>query len=285
MADSLRLTCVLAHPDDETLGTGGILARYAQEGVETSLVTATRGDAGRYRMPDTPHPGREALGRIREEELRAAAEVLGVGDVSILGYPDGALDQVDAAEAVDRIAGHLRRLRPHVVVTFDPFGAYGHPDHIAISQMATAACVAAGKTEWTGGRAHASRPGPTRALGEGPGSAHAVSKLYYMAWGPELAEAYQKAFKRLSSTVDGVVRDARPWPDWSITTRVDAADHWRTVWKAVGCHDSQMAVYGPLEDLDEDVHRVLWGRQSFYRAFSRVNGGRDRESDLFEGLR
>ncbi|MFP3947435.1 MAG: PIG-L deacetylase family protein [Longimicrobiales bacterium] len=259
MSHGLRLTCVLAHPDDETLGTGGILARYGDEGVETSLITATRGDAGRYRTPDTPHPGREALGRIREKELRAAADVLGVRDVSILGYPDGELDQVDAPDAVSRIAAHLRRLRPHVVVTFDPFGSYGHPDHIAVSQLATAACMAA--------------------------EPHAVSKLYYMAWDPELAEAYQTAFKRLTSTVDGVVREASPWPEWSITTRVDAGDHWRRVWEAVACHESQMAVYGPLEELNEDVHRVLWGRQSFYRAFSTVNGGRERESDLFEGLR
>ncbi|MDX1566261.1 MAG: PIG-L family deacetylase [Longimicrobiales bacterium] len=259
MSRGLRLTCVLAHPDDETLGTGGILARYADEGVETSVITATRGDAGRYRTPDTAHPGRQALGRIREEELRAAAGVLGVRDVSVLGYPDGELDRVNVAEAVARIAGHLRRLGPQVVVTFDPFGAYGHPDHIAVSQLATAACMEA--------------------------APHTVSKLYYMAWDRDLAEAYQAAFKRLTSTVDGVVREAAPWPEWSITTRIDAADHWRRVWKAVGCHESQMAVYGPLEELDEQVHRVLWGHQSFYRAFSTVNGGRERESDLFEGLR
>jgi len=168
---------------------------------------------------------------------------------------------------VARIAAHLRRLRPHVVVTFDPFGSYGHPDHIAISQLATAACVEAAGS------------------GEDDQPPHAVSKLYYMAWDPELAHAYQAAFKRLTSTVDGVEREARPWPDWSITTRVDAGDEWSRVWEAVQCHESQMAIYGPLEELDEDIHRVLWGRQSFYRAFSRVKGGRSREDDLFEGLR
>ena len=276
-SDGLRLTCVLAHPDDETLGTGGILAHYARQGVETSVVTATRGDAGRYRTPDVPHPGREALGKIREKELRAAADVLGVGDVSVLGYRDGELDQADPREAVARIAGHLRRLRPHVVVTFDPYGSYGHPDHIAISQLATAACVEAAGTGEDGA-------GEGGAGGDGH-SPHAVSKLYYMAWDPELAEAYQTAFKRLTSTVDGVKREARPWPEWSITTRVDAGDEWGRVWEAVQCHESQMAIYGPLEELDEDLHRVLWGRQSFYRAFSRVNGGRAREDDLFEGLR
>lgn len=289
-SERLRLTCVLAHPDDETLGTGGILAHYARQGVATSLVTATRGDAGRYRTPDVPHPGREALGEIREEELRAAAGVLGVGDVSVLGYPDGELDQADAGEAVARIARQLRRLRPHVVVTFDPFGSYGHPDHIAISQLATAACVEAAdeSAPTVGSVPNATAPdGPDPDLPDSNpmGSPHAVSKLYYMAWDPELAEAYQAAFKRLTSTVDGVERDARPWPDWAITTRVDAGDEWSRVWEAVQCHESQMAIYGPLEELDEDLHRVLWGRQSFYRAFSTVKGGRELESDLFDGLR
>jgi len=142
------LLCVTAHPDDETLGFGGTLAHYAAEGVEVYLLTATRGGAGRYgdaRIGDGTgrHPGPEALGRIREDELRSAAEVLGVSGVCILGYPDGGVDQVDAAEAQERMAVHIREVRPQVVLTFDPFGAYGHPDHIAVSQLATAAVMAA----------------------------------------------------------------------------------------------------------------------------------------------
>lgn len=267
MTDPLRLLCVLAHPDDESLGTGGVLARYASEGVETHVLTATRGEAGRYR-DGTDHPGPEALGRIREEELRSAAEVLGVRTVEVLGYPDGRLDAVDAGEATRRIAEHLRRVRPQVVVTFDPYGAYGHPDHVAVCQLATAATVAAADPAGAGG-----------------GEAHGVSKLYYMAWPPDVWEVYQATFKRLVSTVDGVERQASPWPEWSLTTVVDTADHWPTVWDAVRCHETQMRVYGALGDLDEKRHRALWGRQSFYRAFSTVNGGREREDDLFEGLR
>ena len=83
----LRLMVVAAHPDDETLGFGGVLARYAEEGVETFVVTATRGENGRY-LGHGPgsgeHPGRVALSRIREEELRAAAAALGVREVSLL---------------------------------------------------------------------------------------------------------------------------------------------------------------------------------------------------------
>ena len=91
--------CVLAHPDDESLGTGGALAKCAADGVSTYLVTATRGERGRF-GDSKESPGPEIVGRAREAELRAAAEVLGLEDVRFLDYPDGALDKVDAAEAI-----------------------------------------------------------------------------------------------------------------------------------------------------------------------------------------
>jgi LmbE family N-acetylglucosaminyl deacetylase len=271
MSPTLRLTAVLAHPDDESLGVGGTLVRYASEGVATTLVTATRGDAGRFGVHrDGPgHPGREELGRIREGELREAAAVLGIGEVEVLGYPDGALDQVDPRQALARIAAHLRRVRPQVVVTFPHDGSYGHPDHIAISQFTTAACIAAAD--------------PSHA--PGPAAPHAVSKLYYMGSAAEAWAAYQEAFKRLTSTVDGVERQASPWPEWALTTEIDTREHWPTVWRAVCCHRSQMEGYQRLHDLTPEHHEGLWGRQTFYRVFSTVNGGRRRETDLFEGLR
>src|ERR1044071_3217329 len=133
-ASTLRLLCVLAHPDDESLATGGVLAQCAAEGGETYLLTATRGERGRYGAA-TPRPGPDVVGRAREAELAAAAAELGVREVTVLGYPDGGLDQVDYSAATASIAGHLRRIRPHVVITFGPEGAYGHTDHIAISQL------------------------------------------------------------------------------------------------------------------------------------------------------
>ena len=137
---------VLAHPDDESLGMGSTIAKYASEGVDVFLLTATRGDSGRYRghRPDEPqHPGPSALAGIRETELRAAAATLGVREVSLLNYRDQHVDRADPQEAVTAIVGHIRRVRPDVVLTFGPDGGYGHPDHIAISQFTTAAIVAA----------------------------------------------------------------------------------------------------------------------------------------------
>ncbi|HUK32587.1 MAG TPA: PIG-L family deacetylase [Vicinamibacterales bacterium] len=271
-----RLMAVLAHPDDESLGMGGTLAKYASEGVDVFLVTATRGERGSYRglRPGNPqHPGASALGEIRETELRAAAAALGVRDVAVLDYADGALDRAEPGRVVADIVQHLRRGQPDVVITFGPDGAYGHPDHIAISQFTTAAVVAAADSGFVVERA------------DGALSTHAVSKLYYLAWPESTWAAYQSAVKKLSATVDGVERLATPWPAWAITTDIDTHDVWPIVWRAVSCHESQVTAYDRLKHLSPEHHEALWGRQSFYRALSLVNGGRTRETDLFEGIR
>jgi LmbE family N-acetylglucosaminyl deacetylase len=112
-----------------------------------------------------------------------------------------------------------------------------------------------------------------------------VSKLYYLAWDAATWRAYQAAFKTLTSTVDGVQRQATAIPDWAITTRIDTTKVAETAWQAVQCHRTQISIYRNLAHLSADDHRALWGEQDFYRVFSLVNGGRTRESDLFEGLR
>ena len=179
----LRLMCVLAHPDDESLGTGGVLAKCARDGIGTYVVTATRGERGRFDDKGTK-PGPEIVGRAREAELRAAASALGVREVILLDYLDGELDRVDVREGSEKIAAHMRRTQPHVVVTFDPFGAYGHPDHIAISQLTAAAIVRAA-------------------------DAHQVQKFYYFVNGTRKWAAYQAAFKTLTST--WTARFVRRW--------------------------------------------------------------------------
>jgi LmbE family N-acetylglucosaminyl deacetylase len=163
--------CVLAHPDDESLGTGGTLAKYAADGVETYLLTATRGERGRFFNNGHVRPHDAVVGRTREAELRAAANELGVREVTVLGYPDGGLDTVPPEIAQQAIAEHLCRIRPHVVITFGPDGAYGHPDHIAISQLTTAAVMRTASPEAV------------------------VSKLYYLAWSAATWAAYQSVLK------------------------------------------------------------------------------------------
>ena len=269
MAETLKLMCILAHPDDESLGTGGILAKYAAEGVETHLITATRGERS-WMGDEKDDPGLEALGRLRTGELQAAAQVLGLRAVHFLDYIDGDLDRAEPSEVIGKIVRHLRRVRPHVVVTFDPFGAYGHPDHIAISQLTQAAIVAAAD------------PAYGRINGEAP---HRVAKLYYMADSQELVDAYLSAIGDISMNVDGIERQARPWEDWAITTRIDTARYWQQAWQAAACHRSQLPDYERLSQLPEDVFLRFWGCQTYYRAFSLVNGGRQVEHDLFEGIR
>jgi LmbE family N-acetylglucosaminyl deacetylase len=269
MPESLKLLCVLAHPDDETLGNGPMLTRYAAEGVETHLVCATRGERGWMGAPQD-NPGPAALGRTRAAELQAAAKLLGLRSVEFLDYMDGDLDQAATAEAVGRIVGCLRRRRPQVVVTFPPDGAYGHPDHIAISQFTTAALVCAADASYTAA----------------PGAPHRVSKLYFMVSpDDELMHTYQAVFGDLVMPVDGIDRRMVHWPDWAVTSVVEDPAHWAQVRDAVACHKSQIAAYGALLALPEETHRTLWSSRPYYRVFSLVNGGRRRESDLFEGLR
>lgn len=274
MPEVLKLMCVLAHPDDESLGMGGTLAKYASEGVQTYVVTATRGERGRF-GDAAERPAPEVVGRRREAELLAAARELGVRQVRFLDYIDKDLDQADPREVQGKIVAHLRRVRPQVVATFAPDGAYGHPDHVAISQFTTAALVAAADPAYL-------VPGS-----EGPPEdpPHRVSKLYYLAWSTGKWEAYQHALKRLISVVDGVERQAVPWPDWAITTVIDTKPYTARVWRALCCHQTQMSIFTKLEHLPEADHEALWGVQEFYRALSLVNGGRERESDLFAGLR
>lgn len=269
MKNSLRLLCVFAHPDDETLATGGLLARYAGEGVETYLITATSGQRG---WPGDPqgNPGPDVLGDIRRKELKAAAEILNLAEVNILSYMDGELDQVNPGVIIPEIAAHIQRIQPDVVITFDPFGVYGHPDHIAISQFTLSAIIlVASSTPGDGDKA----------------PPHRVSKLYYTAETAENLRVYEEAFGELVMEVDHVKRYATGWPDWAVTTRVDTSLYYKQVWQALYCHQSQLPGFQALLDLPEGRCEHFFSQATLYRVFSLVNGGREPETDLFTGLR
>jgi LmbE family N-acetylglucosaminyl deacetylase len=265
----LSLMCIFAHPDDESLGIGSTVAKYAAEGVAVHLLTATRGERG-WPGAVGANPGLEALGTIRTAELEAAAHALGIRSINFLGYVDGDLDQADPVAAISRIVTHVRRLRPQVVVTFAPDGAYGHPDHIAISQFTGAALVCAADEQYIDTERQ---------------PAHRVTKLYYMVFTKAETTIYTSLVDDPAMTVDGVERHQQSWEDWLVTTRVDGTAYWRTVAQAIACHQSQIAGYPDFASLSIAQQEALWGVRSYYRAWSTVNGGRLVEHDLFAGLR
>ena len=248
----LRLMCVLAHPDDESLGTGGLLAAAAAQGVATYLVTATRGERGRI---GGQRPGPEVAGPIRESELREAAAVLGVREVALLGYLDGDLDRADPREATSKIVAHLRRVRPQVVVTFPPDGIYGHPDHVAISAHATAAFR----------RATAEPGGPTTLYHQ------AISRSDLAQWGEMQAQwaalGAAEGAEPKEPTADDLLQQQRfvelARPDEDFTTEVDVGSVLDRKLAAFACHASQVR-----QDWSAAPRELLerWmGRETFIR--------------------
>jgi len=147
MHDKRVLLAVLAHPDDESFGMGGTLTLYAQQGVEVHLVCATRGEVGEI-APEYLD-GFETIAERREYELRCAASKLGLAGVHFLDYRDSgmpgsvenshprALAAAPLEQVAEKIAHHIRKLGPQVVLTFDPIGGYKHPDHIAVHKAPT----------------------------------------------------------------------------------------------------------------------------------------------------
>ena len=252
MKSKPRLLAIFAHPDDESLGNGGMLAKYAAEGVETYLITATRGERGWFGPPEE-YPGSIALGRTREAELRDAAEILGIQRVTFLDYVDGEVDKADPGDVIARLVAEIRRLRPHVVVTFDEWGIYGHPDHMAISRFTSQAVFDAARAE---------RPelGPP----------HAVDSLYYMAWTQQTLDVHEKAFGEITMEVDGELRRPRAWAGEDVSARIDASGYWQTAWRAIACHRSQLPGYESVLKLPESYHRSLWANLTYFRAMGRA---------------
>jgi LmbE family N-acetylglucosaminyl deacetylase len=264
-----RLLCILAHPDDESLAMGGVLARYAAEGVETYLVTATSGERGWQGAPEE-HPGAQQLARIREAELRAAAEILGIRGLSLLRYPDGGLAAADPGALSARIARAVRQIRPQVVVTFGPDGATGHPDHIAIGQLTTGALL------------QAADPAYHTGAGE---EAHQVAKLYYLAPTRATLDVYDRIFGDSVTTVDGLRRAVPGWPEWSVSAGVASGPYAQQVWRAICCHRSQFPLLAPLTEMPPAAFEALAGTTTFYRVYSLLDAALHHEIDLFAGLR
>lgn len=267
---TLKLLAIFAHPDDEAMGMGGTLAKYAAEGVETHLVCASRGEVGWF-GPEEQNPGPERLGQLRTQELQNAVNTLGMKSLSFLNYIDGQVDQASPVEAIAKIVTHIRRIQPQVVVTFPHDGNYGHPDHIAVGQFTNAAIVCAADSSYKD------------LEGLAP---HRVSKLYYMVDGESFVNLIAPFMGDMTFQVDEQIRGENAWKEWMITTRIEMAEYCHTAWHAIQCHKSQLATLGALAEMHEDAATAVLAMQgTFFRAFSLVNGGRKVESDFFEGIR
>ena len=268
--ESLKLLAIFAHPDDESMGMGGTLAKYSAEGVDTHLVSASRGERGWF-GPEEENPGLDILGQTRTVELQNAVNTLGMKSLNFLGYIDGEVDKADHAEAISRIVTHIRQIRPQVVVTFPPDGNYGHPDHIAIGQFTSAAIVCAADSNYKDPENLPS---------------HRVSKLYYMVDGENFINLVAPFMGDMTFPVDDQIREETAWKEWMVTTRIKMAEHCAAAYQAILCHKSQLSTIGMLAELpEESAASVLAMQGTFYRAFSLVNGDRKVETDLFEGLR
>jgi N-acetyl-1-D-myo-inositol-2-amino-2-deoxy-alpha-D-glucopyranoside deacetylase len=229
------LLAVFAHPDDETFGAGGTMALAASEGHPVWLVCATNGDEG----GEADDSGDHAMDpEIRLAELRCACQALGIEDPIFLGYRDsgmetwtpkpGALVLADRDEVIGRIAAEIRRLRPAVVVTFDAGGIYGHPDHVTVSALATAAFE----------RTHSQPGGPPVLYHQV--SARSEVEAMLQRWG----DAATAGDEPPEPSEDDVLQRERfielSRPDEEITTRVDVRAVIERKLAALACHASQL---------------------------------------------
>lgn len=284
---SLTLMAVFAHPDDESFGSGGSLARYgADPNVRVVLVCATRGEAGEISNPELATP--ERLGEVREAELRCACGKLGVDALHFLDYRDsgmagtpenlemGALTMADFDQVVGKIVAHIRNERPDVVVTFDETGGYGHPDHIAIHHHTKAAFAAA---------ADPAQYADQLAGGLQP---HQAQKLYFTAIPRRFFRSVFEKMVELDIEIPEryQARLDQPFglPDEACTTDVNVQDHWETKQAAVQCHATQLNPDSIFALLPPEVMRELQTWECFQLAESYVGDDGD-SHDLFAGLR
>ncbi|MEU9034441.1 N-acetyl-1-D-myo-inositol-2-amino-2-deoxy-alpha-D-glucopyranoside deacetylase [Streptomyces sp. NPDC048352] len=290
-----RLLLVHAHPDDESINNGVTMAKYAAEGAHVALVTCTLGEEGEVIPPELAHlaPDRDdTLGPFRAGELAAAMKELGVTDHRFLGgagrFRDsgmmgapqnarpGSFWSADPDEAAGYLVEVIRELRPQVLVTYDPNGGYGHPDHIQAHRVAVRGAELAAEAAF--------RPEL--------GAPHAIAKVY---WNRVPASVVEEGFERLRAAgaafpgiaapddVPGVV------PDERITAEIGDEDGESVLAAAkaaaMRAHATQIAVDGPFFALSNDLGQPLFAREYYELAAGRSGApAGERERDLFAGV-
>jgi len=282
-----RLLLVHAHPDDETINNGVTMAKYVAQDFGVTLVTCTRGEEGEVLVPELEHLAssrEDKLGPHREIELRDAMVALGVTDFRFLGAPtkqwrdSGMMGSepnnrtdnfwnADIDEAAESLVEVILEIKPHVMVTYDEIGGYGHPDHIQAHRVAMRAAELARERGWN------------------------IQKIYWNTIPRSIIEQGIEAMKGTGNQFFGVEKaEDFPFaqPDELVTTVINGEEYVEKKMAAMRAHPTQIAVDGPFFALSDNLGFKVWGLE-FYRLVHGESAGErnadGREIDLFAGVK
>lgn len=278
-----RLLLVHAHPDDETINNGATMAMYAALGAHVTLVTCTRGEEGEVLVEDHAHKAAahdDLLGEHRVIELADAMKALGVDDFRFLGAPstqyrDSGMMETEPNkrtdnfwnanfdEATAHLVSIIEEVKPHVLITYDEFGGYGHPDHIQAHRVAMAA---AEKSNWD------------------------IQKIYWNVTPRSVIQESIEKMKELGSDFMGAESaDDLPFckDDSFVSAHIDGNEYVNQKMDAMRAHATQIAVDGPFFALSNNLGLQVWGNE-YYTLVKGVKSDEvdslGRENDLFAGV-
>lgn len=277
---------VHAHPDDETINNGATMAYYIDRGAEVTLVTCTRGEEGEILVPELANLAssqEDRLGEHREIELANAMKILGVKDHRFLGFPthrwrdSGMMGSepnnrkdvfwnANLEEAAATLLPIIEEIKPHVLITYDEIGGYGHPDHIQAHRVAMRAAEISREKNWV------------------------IPKIYWNTIPKSVIEAGIEAMKGTGNQFFGVDKaEDFPFaqPDELVTTVINADEYAARKMDAMRAHPTQISVDGPFFALSDNLGFKVWGKEFYRLVYGETAGQRDengREVDLFAGI-
>ncbi len=264
----LPILAVFAHPDDEGFGSGATLAMLATKGARITLVCATNGDVGEISDPDLATP--ETLAQVRQEELRRAMAVTGISDVRFLGYRDSGMQgtednrhpaslvQAAPERVTEQLVDVIREVRPHLLMTHDPTGGYGHPDHKAAHRNTKAAYEAAGDE-----------------TNPAEGEPWTTPLLYYVCYPISVFQGIWHKMVELGIEPPFAreLADQIGSPDEDVTTILEMGEYVDTKIASLDCHRTQINPDGPFNKLPQEYLKKIMSIEYFTLAEARGAGG------------
>ena len=281
--EGIRILLVHAHPDDETINNGATMALYADKGAQVTLITCTRGEEGEVLVPGLAHlasSDQDLLGNHRETELALAMKALGITDHLFLGAPSvkfrdsGMMGtepnnrpdvfwQADLDSAAKILVEVIEEIKPHILITYDEFGGYGHPDHIQAHRVAMRASEL---SKWQ------------------------IQKIYWNTMPKSVIAQGMEKMKEIGSDFFGAESvDDIPFAkdDEFVTTLIDGVAYVDNKMEAMKAHETQIALDGPFFALSNNLGLQIWGDEYYTLVKGEKTGPFDshgRETDLTSGI-